>query len=271
MTLETLFTDQIPAGENADGAPGLDLGSLFYVTEAASCIGVQVWIPASEISAGATAITVGLYANVSQALLAGPTSITGPTHGFNNVTFPAPVDLDPNVTYIATFHTALGYAATSGFWDSSLTSGLIVGAASGDDVPGVDGETLRNGRLNGGTSVLTYPAGDSGGHACYFVGPVLSIGVTPPEEHSGTCSIALHVLAALAGRKQGVGRSALTLGLTLAKLGHKGGSGVAALDLAIRLAAARLRLRPGRSTAGGSSAQLAPSGLPTSTLTPEGE
>lgn len=268
MTNEVLFTTETPSGEATDGAPGLDLGTLFWLEESKPCVGIQVWA-----AAGLASVTAGLYENVSETLLASAT-LAAPAHGFVNVLFDAPVTLDPNVTYIATYHTPAAYAATASFWDNPLDSptGLIHGAQSGVDVPNVDGETLRNGRLNGGTSVLTYPASPSGNHACYFVGPIMQLTEPPPETHHGSAAIALTVSPTSAGHKAGHGNAHLTTGLALFGLAHKTGFGAAAFGLAVRLASPSLRLIHGHLTAGGRGrASLAPAGRPTSTLTAEGE
>jgi len=308
VAVDTLFTTEVPGGEFSDGAPGLNLGTTFFVTSTKQCVGVQARLP----STGLAGMTARIWVKATGLLVPGASAnFVSPTaSAYNTALFASPVTLVPGVAYVASYWTPARYMATASFWTAQRDSaaGIIHGAQSGSDPVTVDGGTLRNGVFIAGAAVA-YPANASGTLTCYFVGPVIDL----VERHHGTAAITLAVAPAGAGHKEGHGNAAaslslasagagtktgqgdaalsfalqvteaagtkaghggaaMTLGLaTAAGAGRKRGIGSAAMDLLVQLAQLGRRFRPGHPAAAGHARASLRAGHSTSTLTADGE
>ncbi len=127
----TIFTpSQVPANAatNLNDGMAIELGVKFR----SSAAGVISAIRFYKVSSDNALNTVQLW-TLSGTLL-GTATLTGtPTAGWNQVPFAAPISIDANTTYIATYISPTGYyAATSEVFTTAVINGPLTGIATSD-------------------------------------------------------------------------------------------------------------------------------------------
>lgn len=177
-TSVTLFETEDPAWAPS-GVADLDtqpveLGVKFVPFVPGTVTAIQFFRPVSS----ASDYTVHLWTEQG-VLLATGTVQPSSTPGWQTATFPAPVDLQPLQTYVASYYTSTGgYAFDQGYFDTSLTRGPLIalGATGGEVAPKPGGGVYRYG-AGGGFPTATYLSSN------YWVSPVFepspSVGAAP--------------------------------------------------------------------------------------------
>jgi uncharacterized protein DUF4082 len=170
-----LWSGQVPALTNlSDAAPGLNLGTLFYVTQPRVCTGIQWRFPDTT---PAQPVKFQLwnysYGGGTETIQASGTFAGTEAAGYFSADFTAgtfPFNLPANTVFVASIWTPDRYVATNNFFQTSgLTNGDIVAPQNGTNPVG--GGVIGQGVFTQSASVL-FPS-TVGADASYFPGPVL--------------------------------------------------------------------------------------------------
>ncbi len=127
----SIFTTQIPtAGVENDGQ-GLELGVKFRSSVAGSVTGIRFYKVAGNSGTHTGELYNAAGTRLAQAVFTGETA-----SGWQTVSFPSPVTISPNTTYIAAYHSAGGnYTGTTNYFQTATTNGSLTGLADGTDGP----------------------------------------------------------------------------------------------------------------------------------------
>jgi hypothetical protein len=114
-----------------DGMGGIELGVKFRVSQSGRITGIRFY----KAAAVAGNYTVHLWSSTGNKLAEAPFTVDT-AKGWQEVLFAAPVAINANTTYIASYFNNTGdYATTNPFFTKAVENGPIRALASGDDGP----------------------------------------------------------------------------------------------------------------------------------------
>jgi VCBS repeat-containing protein len=114
-----------PAQANLNDGSQIELGVKFQSSVAGQVTGIKFYRSAGDTGQN----IVNLWASTGTNL--GTATFTNTAaSGWQTVTFSAPVSIAANTTYVASYHTTGAYVATSNFFSSPVTSGVLTAPSS---------------------------------------------------------------------------------------------------------------------------------------------
>lgn len=152
----------VPVNTLANDAAAVEVGTKFRSSQTGIVLGVRYYK-----GAGTTGVHKGHLWTSAGLLLAEATFTSETASGWQEVLFEKPVPVQPNVTYIISYHSASGdYAYTSNYFVGAVTNGPLKALA--------DGEDGNNGLYSYSPTAISPTS--SYNSSCYFVDVVFSPG-----------------------------------------------------------------------------------------------
>ncbi len=127
----SIFTTQIPASGVENDGQALELGVKFRSSVAGSVTGIRFYKVAGNSGTHTGELYNAAGTRLAQAVFTGETA-----SGWQTVSFPTPVTISANTTYVAAYHSSAGnYTSTASFFQTATTNGVLSGLADGTDGP----------------------------------------------------------------------------------------------------------------------------------------
>jgi hypothetical protein len=130
-TAIAIFADETPAGGTGNDGPAIELGVKFRSSRAGFITGIRFYKTTGNNGTHIGELYSSSGTRLAQATFSGETGT-----GWQTVSFPTPVAIQADTTYVAAYFSSLGnYTSTAGYFDEPETNDPLTGLADGTDGP----------------------------------------------------------------------------------------------------------------------------------------